>query len=276
MGYKWANFIMKKITLVAMAVLCSVAFSNCAAKKPVKKAEAASEPAPVQKVDPQQAKLDSLRRAQEIRRIELQMQAEEAQYQADMEIAKLKAENARKATEKRLEQKLYTPCIEQSYDKRGEYLAGLGIADNQMDRQLGSGTANLAAISDITTRYIGVVKNGVSRYSKDVNARTGAKVKEGELEGQATAIGKASIEKNAEAVCREYGQADDGTFTVYIAVHVPIGKLLDDIQNKMEVLQVDADRARFRAFMEEELNKQAAEKEAEQKELETLRQQMGL
>ena len=34
---------MKKITLVAMAVLCSVAFTNCAAKKPVKKAEAEPE-----------------------------------------------------------------------------------------------------------------------------------------------------------------------------------------------------------------------------------------
>ena len=147
MGYKWANFIMKKITLVAMALLCTVVFTDCAAKKPIKKAEA--EPAPVQQVDPQQAKLDSLKRAQEIRRIELQMQAEEAQYTAEMEISKLKAENARKATDKRLEQKLYTPCIEQSYDKHGEYMAGLGIADNQLDRQLGSGTANLAAISDI-------------------------------------------------------------------------------------------------------------------------------
>ena len=32
---------MKKITLVAMALLCSVAFTDCAAKKPVKKAESA-------------------------------------------------------------------------------------------------------------------------------------------------------------------------------------------------------------------------------------------
>lgn len=266
---------MKKITLVAMALLCSVAFTDCAAKKPVKKAEPA--PAPVaQTVDPQQAKLDSLRRAQEIRRIELQMQAEEAQYISDMEIAKLRAENARKATEKRLEQKLNTPCIEESYDKHGEYMAGLGIADNQLDRQLGSGTANMAAISDITTRYIGAISNGVSRYSKDVNTRTGAKVKEGELEGEATAIGKKSIEKHAETVCREYGQADDGSYTIYVAVHVPIAKIMNDLQNQMQVLQVDADRARFRQFIEDELNKQAQEKEAEQAELNKMKADYGI
>ena len=267
---------MKKITLVAMALICSVAFTDCAAKKKVKQAEPASAPAPVQQIDPQQAKLDSLRRAQEIRRIELQMQAEEAQYKAEMEITKLKAENAKKATEKRLEQKLYTPCIEESYDKHGEYMAGLGIADNQLDRQLGSGTANMAAISDITTRYIGAISNGVSRYSKDVNARTGAKVKEGELEGEATAIGKKSIEKHAETVCREYGQADDGSFTIYVAVHVPIAKIMSDLQNQMQVLQVDADRARFRQYIEDELNKQAQEKEAEQAELQKMKADYGI
>lgn len=256
-----------------MMVLCIALCASCAAKKPVQ--QPVQQPVQHQ-VDPQQAKLDSLRRAQEIRRIELEMQAEEAEMQAQLEIAKLKAENAKKAIDKRLEQKLYTPCIAESYDKHGEYLAGLGIADNQLDRQLGSGTANLAAIADITTRYIGVIKNGVSRYSKDVNTRTGEKIKEGELEGESQAIGKASIEKHAEVVCREFALADDGTYTIYVAVHVPIGKVMDDLQNQLKVLQVDADRARFRAFMEEELNKQALEKEKEQQELEKLRQEYGL
>lgn len=255
-----------------MALVCSVSFTNCAAKKPVK----AAEPAPAQRVDPQQAYLDSLKRAQEIRRIELQMEAEEAQMKADMEIAKLKAENARKATEKRLEQKLYTPCIDQSYDKHGEYMAGLGIAENQLERGRGTLQANRYAIEDISTRYIGAISNAVSQYAKDVNTRTNGQFKEDELEGEATAIGKASIEKNAEPVCREYAKADNGTYTCYIAVHVPIGKVMDDLQNQMQVLQVDADRARFRDFVEKELNKQAAEKEAEQKELDSLRQQMGL
>lgn len=262
---------MKKFSLIVCAIMFSVTFNSCAAKKKVTQSQQ-----PVQQVDPQQAKIDSLKKAQEIRRLELQMEAEEAQYKAELEIAKLKAQNAKFASEMRLEQKLHTPCINESYDKHGEYLAGLGIADNQQDRQLGSGTANLAAISDITTRYIGVIKNGVSRYSKDVNTRSGEKLKEGELEGEATAIGKASIEKNAEIVCREFGKAADGSFTIYVAVHVPIAKVMDDLQQQLKVLQVDADRARFRQFIEEELNKQAEEKEAEQQKLEELRTQQGL
>ena len=266
---------MKKIMLVAMALISSVAFTNCAAKKPVKKA-AEPAPAPVQQIDPQQAKLDSLKRAQEIRRIELQMQAEEAQYKAEMEIAMLKAANAKKATEMRLEQKLHTPCIDESYDKHGEYMAGLGIAENQIERGRGTLQANRYAIEDIATRYIGMISNAVSQYAKDVNTRQKGMVKEDELEGEATAIGKASIEKHAEPVCREYGKADDGTYTCYVAVHVPVGKIMNDLQNQMQVLQVDADRARFRQFVEEEMNKQAAEKEAEQQMLNDLRTQNGL
>lgn len=260
-----------------VVLILGTSLSACAAGRRGSKKQVEQ---PVQRVSSAQEKLqakkDSMAAALELRKLELEMQAMEAEAEANAEILKIKAENARKAMDRRLEQKLYTPCIAESYDKHGEYLAGLGIADNQLDRQLGSGTANLAAIADITTRYIGVIKNGVSRYSKDVNTRTGEKVKEGELEGESQAIGKASIEKHAEVVCREFGQADDGTFTIYVAVHVPIGKVLDDLQNQLKVLQVDADRARFRAFMEEELNKQALEKEKEQQELENLRQDYGL
>ena len=104
---------MKKIMLMVLSVaLCA----SCAAKKPVQQPVQQS----VQQVDPQQAKLDSLRRAQEIRRIELQMQAEEADMQAQLEIAKLKADNAKRATSKRVAQDLYTPCIDESYDKPGD------------------------------------------------------------------------------------------------------------------------------------------------------------
>ena len=276
MGYKWAKAIMKKITLIALAIVCGVAFTNCAAKKPVK-----------QKVDPQQAYLDSLKRAQEIKRLEREIAEEEerakleheakmAELRADAEIAALRAQNARNATDMRLEQKLKMPCIEQSYDKHGEYMAGYGVAEDQIDRKDALNAANREAINDVATRYIGTITNAVSNYAKDVNTRGREKVKESELEGEATAVGKMAIEKYAEAVCREFGKANNGTFSGYVAVHVPVGKVLDELSNQMQVLQVDADRARFREFVEKELNKQAAEKEAEQQKLEELRQQMGL
>ena len=57
------------------------------------------------------------------------------------------------------EVKLTTFCVDQSYDKPGEYLAGLGIAEGCEDREDAIVKANQIAISDITSRYIGVIKN---------------------------------------------------------------------------------------------------------------------
>lgn len=245
---------MKKITLIAMTLLCSIAFTNCAAKKKVKQAEPT--PAPVQQVNSQQAYLDSLKMAAQI-----------AQAEADLAAAKLQARNAQYAIEMKLGQKIAIPCVELSYDKTGEYMAGLGIAENQVDRGKGLTTANKRAIAEITARYIGVIKNGVSEYSKDVVTRTKQKVEEGELEGEALAFGEKAIEKYAEVVCRDQELAADGSYTMYVAVHVPIAKVLNEVVNNMDVLQVDADRARFRAFMEEELAKQAKAKEAEKEAL---------
>ena len=86
-------------------------------------------------------------------------------------------ENARNAVAKRLGQKIYTPCIDESYDVEGEYMAGLGIAEGEAERGAGIANANRYAIADITSRYIGMIKNGVSQYAKNVNTRSGQKVK---------------------------------------------------------------------------------------------------
>lgn len=260
---------MKKIMLMVLSVaLCA----SCAAKKPVQQ--------PVQQqvqqqVDPQQAKLDSLRRAQEIRRIELQMQAEEAEMQAQLEISKLKIQNAQYATSKRSGQDLYTPCVDESYDKPGEYMAALGIAEGEIERGPAQINANRYAIANIASRYIGVVRNGLSQYTKNVNTRSGQKVKENELEGDAQAIGEKAINKYAEVVCTKFEQDNMGTYTCYVAVHVPLKDVLNETIDELGVLQTDFDRQQFRNWMEAELNKQAAAKEAEQKALQDLRQQLS-
>ena len=262
---------MKKIMLMVLSVaLCA----SCAAKKP------ASVPQPVQqpvqqRVDPQQAKLDSLRRAQEIRRIELQMQAEEAEMQAQLEIAMLKADNAKRATSKRVGQDLYTPCIDESYDKPGEYMAALGIAEGEVERGPAQINANRYAIANIASRYVGIIRNGVSQYAKNVNTRSGQKVKENELEGEAQAIGEKAIDKYAEVVCTKFEQDEHGGYTCYVAVHVPLKDVINETIDELGVLQTDYDRQQFRNWMESELKKQADAKEAEKKELQDLRQQLG-
>lgn len=262
---------MKKIMLMVLSVaLCA----SGAAKKPVQQPVQQS----VQQVDPQQAKLDSLRRAQEIRRIELQMQAEEADMQAQVEIAKLKADNAIRATSKRVAQDLYTPCIDESYDKSGEYMAALGIAEGEIERGPAQIKANRYAIANIASRYIGVIQNGISQFAKNDNTRTGQSVKENQLKGLAQAVGEKAINKYAEVVCTTFEQDDMGTYTCYVAVHVPLKNALDafdEIVDELGVLQNDYDREKCRNWIEAELNKQAAAKEAEKKELQDLRQQLS-
>ena len=66
-----------------------------------------------------------------------------------------------------------------------------------------------------------------------------------------------------------------GTYTCYVAVHVPLKDVLNETIDELGVLQTDYDRQQFRNWMETELNKQAAAKEAEQKELQDLRQQLS-
>lgn len=262
---------MKKTLFVVCALLLCM---SCAAKKNVKKND--PQPQPVQQVDPQQAKLDSLKRAQEIRRIELQMQAEEAQMQSDMEIAKMKAENARNATAKRLGQKIYMPCIEESYDKPGEYMAGLGVAENETERGAGIINANRYAVAEIASKYVGMIKNGVSQYAKNVNTRSGQAVKENELEGASEAIGTKLIDKYANAVCRDAELATDGTYTCYVAVHVPIQDVVKATVDELGVIQTDLDRKKFREYMQAELDKQAAAAQAEKDEVIKMRQEAGL
>lgn len=259
---------MKKLTIVTIAILCGVAFTDCAAKKPV---QAQTQ---VQTVDPQQARLDSLRKAAEIRKVEMQIQAMEAEAQADLEIAKLKAQNAQKAMAKRLGQKLYIPCVEESYDKPGEYMAGLGIAENETERGAGMADANRYAIADIASKYIGMIKNGVSQYAKNVNTRSGQKIKENELEGAAEAIGTKLINKYANAVCRDMDQADDGTYTCYVAVQVPLKELLNETIDELGVIQTDLDRNKFRGYMQSELDKQAKAAQEEKDQLLQMRQEL--
>lgn len=262
---------MKKVSLFMVVLILGTSFSACAAGRKSSRKNAES----VQKVDPLQAKKDSMRNALELRKLELEMEAMEAEAEANSAIQKLKAQNALRATSSRVGQNLFTPCIEESYDKPGEYMAGLGIAENEVERGVAVANANRYAIADITTRYIGVIKNGVSQYAKNVNTRSGAKVKENELEGEAVAIGEKAIEKYAEAVCRNFEQATDGTYTAYVAVHVPIREIVSQVVDEVGVLQTDYDRQQFRGFMQAELDKQAAAKQAEQQQLQDLRQQIA-
>lgn len=224
-----------------------------------------------------QMKMDSLRNAatpKEDKRAKLQEEAELAELEAEIEIKKLKAANAKKAISKRVGQDLYTPCLEESYDKPGEYMAGLGIAENEEDRGEAKLLANNYAVEDIAKRYIGMIKNGVEHYAQKGKTAGGNAVRENKMESDATAIGQKAIEKYAEQVCIDYEQNDMGLYTCYVAVHVPLKNVLDATIDELGALKTDYDRQQFRNFMQAELDKQAAEKDAEKREMQEMRKQL--
>lgn len=224
-----------------------------------------------------QMKMDSLRNAatpKENKRAKLQEEAELAELEAEIEIKKLKAANAKKAISKRVGQDLYTPCLEESYDKPGEYMAGLGIAENEEDRGEAKLLANNYAVQDIAKRYIGMIKNGVEHYTQKGKTAGGNAVRENKMESDATVIGQKAIEKYAEQVCIEFEQGDMGLYTCYVAVHVPLKNVLDATIDELGALKTDYDRQQFRNFMQAELDKQAAVKDAEKKELQEMRKQL--
>lgn len=70
---------------------------------------------------------------------------------------------------------LTTFCIDDAYDKPGEYMAGLGIAEDRPDRARAITDANRVAIADIASRYVGMIKNALEDYSKDTNVPAGKK-----------------------------------------------------------------------------------------------------
>ncbi|WP_346713674.1 hypothetical protein [Mediterranea massiliensis] len=161
------------------------------------------------------------------------------------------------------EQVLLTFCMDEAYDKPGEYMAGLGIAEDRPDRSRAITDANRVAIADIASRYIGMLKNAIEDYSKDVNVPSGKKMYESELEGGAQVIGTKVIDKYANVVCRKLSQSATGGYVGYVAVHVLLEDAKKGLAEELEVRKVDYDKKKFFEKMDAELAKEAARQKAE-------------
>lgn len=161
------------------------------------------------------------------------------------------------------EQVLLTFCMDEAYDKPGEYMAGLGIAEDRPDRSRAITDANRVAIADIASRYIGMLKNAIEDYSKDVNVPSGKKMYESELEGGAQVIGTKVIDKYANVVCRKLAQSATGGYVGYVAVHVLLEDAKKGLAEELEVRKVDYDKKKFFEKIDAELEKEAARQKAE-------------
>ena len=151
------------------------------------------------------------------------------------------------------EQVLLTFCMDEAYDMPGEYMAGLGIAEDRPDRSRAILDANRVAVAEIASRYVGMIKNAIEDYSKDVNVPSGKKMYESELEGGAKAIGTKVIEKYAEVVCRKITQSATGGYVCYVALHISLDDAKKGLAEELDVRKVDYDKKKFFEKMDAEL-----------------------
>lgn len=231
---------MKKITLVAMAVLCSVAFTNCAAKKPVQKS---TEQAPVQKVDPMQAKIDSLKKVKELRELEREMELEDLNHQQAMSAA------AAQGTE------ISIPCVESSFDDE-TYFRDLGIGkvagNNKQSARLDAVNNAKAMIKARLGEFVqGVTSNYFNSYAGTKPSDDVQRKMENKLNGV--------VEKmlnDADKECEKSIVDVKGNFEYYYVVRIPkadLKKQMTEALTADEKLGIDFNEFKMQKFMDEKM-----------------------
>lgn len=257
---------MKKCSYMAFAMIAAMTFSACAGSKRAVQAQ------PAQPVQEQQQSLRDL--DNEIARLKKQAELEALEHQLKMDLKKRQAEERRLEMQEQALEKmekgtevLLVFCLDEAIDKPGEYMAGLGISSNQLDQKDALLSANQTAISDIATRFMGVIKNGVEAYNKETNTTQRSRAKESQLEGLAMSVGEKAINKHANVVCRKLVSEKTGTYGAYVAVHVPLKETVEEIAEQLDVLQVDVDKSRFYDKMSAELKAEQEKRKAEQEQL---------
>lgn len=152
---------------------------------------------------------------------------------------------------KKGEQILEMPCMDEGLDNPGEYMAGYGVVEGRPDRTSAVISANEAAIQELSTKFVGVIKNATNWYNKDTNIPSGKKIYESKLEGGAEAIAKKVLNKYANAVCRKVAFNEyEGNYIGYVAVHIPVKDAVDETMRELEEqYKVDYDHMKFKEYM---------------------------
>lgn len=244
---------MKKISVIAMALLCSVAFTDCAAKK-VKKAAPA--PAPVV----QQTEEDELdRKIREQRKknelAELEHQAAIEQAKRDKELAAIKNEVST----------YNIPCIESSYDD-DDYFRDYGVGNVEGgNEQLARERASQAA-KDMIKNRLGEYVQGMTDYY--LESYSGSKSEKDAAGNRARTKLNGVIEgmlRNADKVCEKIGTDAKGNQKVYYTIQIPkreLNKKLMDVMSEDEKLRRDFNAEQMQKFMDERMQQMLEAKKA--------------
>lgn len=252
---------MKKITLVAMALLCSVAFTNCAAKKPIKK-QVEEPTSTVPQESETQRKIRELKEQQELQRLQHEMRLEELRQKAKE--AELVNSMALQETMAKGDQLMVTFCYEESLDKPGEYMAGLGISQPRKFERDAKEEANQVAVHDIISRFMGTLRSGTEYYSQSGNTPGGKSLDESSLESLTMNIVEVAVNKYANQVCYKLVQDNDGLYRFYLALHVPDTKTVDEVADQLDKNQLLKDKATFKKQLMNQLDVDAKKRAEEQ------------
>ena len=231
---------MKKITLVAVAILCGVAFTACAAKKQIEKP---TESVSVQKVDPTQAKIDSLKRVKELRDLEYAMELDQIEHNRQITAA------TAKGTE------ISIPCIESSFDDE-TYFRDLGIGKV-------SGNNKQSARLDAVNNAKAMIKARLGEFVQGVtstyfNSYAGSKPSDDvqrKIENKLNGVVEKML-NDADKECEKSIIDVKGTFEYYYVVRISksdLKKQMNDALSADEKLGIDFNEYKMQKFMDEKM-----------------------
>lgn len=153
------------------------------------------------------------------------------------------------------EQNLYIFCEEEGLDKPGEYMAGFGIYEGAETRQEALLEANRIAVTELGTKFAGVINNAISDYNKSTKIPSAKKISESQREALTTSVAQEAVNKYGNAVCRKMSQAADGSYIGYVALHFMESEMDRAMTEQMQEMKVDFDRDQFMKSMQEQLDK---------------------
>lgn len=251
---------MKKITLVVAALLFSVTFTNCAAKKTAKKQPEPQQPV-VQESETQR-KIRELKEQQELKRLQNEIELEDMQTQAKKE--QLETSIAMKKKMREGDQLMMVFCYAESLDKPGEYMAGLGISQPRKYERDAKLEANQAAVHDIASRFVGTLRTGTDYYSQSGRTPGGKGLDEASLESMTMNIVEKSVDKYANQVCYESVLDNDGNYRFYLALHILEKTITNDVVDALDKQELLIDKASFKKQLMQQLDKDAQKRVEEQ------------
>ena len=262
---------MKKVFLFATVVAMSLFVAMPAQAQSLKDKKAAEkaqwEQEQKQKAEEaallHQLKMDSLKKAQ-------QQKAEDEAWEKELKDLKREGQRAKLQSKNQMEQVMeggaqliYTPCMDEfiALNKVRGQMAAQGISSGQPTQESAEINANRVGLSDLTSRLLGVIKNGVEQYSKDTSTPDKQRAVEAQLEGLAMSVGEKAINELFVVDCRQFGKDKYNNYICYEALYVPVAQVVDAIVDEA-VKKVDIDKAMFRKRMQAELDANAAKENA--------------